>query len=98
MEERTLAIMLNLLAAPFGLPAMYYGYMGYKVTKGGLKAYQYFFVAMAAVGAVLLFDLLFEVLGLSNSLGVLVEVAFLMAAMFFMFAFKDMYEFLRSVF
>jgi hypothetical protein len=98
--EDLVSIALNLLAAPFGIPAMYYGYKGYRVTRGGLRAYKYFFVAMTSVGAVLFFDLLFRIMSDYTYTGLefLVEFAFLVAAIFFMLAFKDMYEFLRSVF
>ncbi|NOZ76163.1 MAG: hypothetical protein GXO65_00475, partial [Euryarchaeota archaeon] len=61
---------------------------------------QYFFVAMTSVGAVLLFDLLFRILAdyTVQGVGFLIEVAFLLAALFFMLAFKDMHRFLKSVF
>jgi hypothetical protein len=90
---------LNLLAAPFGLPAMYYGYRGYLATRGGLKAYKYFFIAMVSVGAVLFFDLfrLLRVPGFAE-FEILIEVAFLVAALFFMLAFRDMVRFLSSMF
>ncbi len=89
---------LNILSAPFGFIAMYYGYKGYIATRGGLKVYQYFFIATTSVGAILLFNLVFRIMGIFPEMAFLVELAFLMASIFYMLAFKDMYEFLSSVF
>jgi hypothetical protein len=76
---------------------MYYGYRGYLATKGGLKAYKYFFIAMISVGAVLFFDLL-RLLETILGWEFLIEVSFLMAAIFFMLAFMDMFKFLSSIY
>lgn len=88
-------IIFNLASAPFGFAAMYYGYLGYRQTKGGLKAYLYFFLAMTGLGAVMLADLLW-ILGYSP-FEFLVEAGLLIVAVFFMLAFRDMYKFLTSI-
>lgn len=88
-------IIFNLASAPFGFAAMYYGYLGYRQTKGGLRAYLYFFLAMTGLGATMLFDIL-QILGYSP-FEYLVEAGLFVVAVFFMLAFKDMYKFLTSI-
>jgi|Deesub1362A_J573_1020465.scaffolds.fasta_scaffold00005_15 hypothetical protein len=94
--EESIQIAFNLMAAPFGLLALYYGYKGYHATKGGLKAYKYYFVAMISVGVVLFLDLL-RLLKILDTLEFLMEFALFISAIFFMFAFKDLLEFLFEI-
>lgn len=88
-------IIFNLASAPFGLAAMYYGYLGYRATKGGLKTYSYFFLAMTSLGATMLADLLW--LLRYNPFEYLVEIGLFIVAVFFMLAFRDMHKFLTSL-
>jgi hypothetical protein len=91
-------VILNLASAPFGLAAMYYGYRGYLATRGGLKAYKYFFVAMTALGAAMLFDLL-RLIGVMAGRGeYLFEIALVVVAFFMLLSFKDLHDFLLRAF
>lgn len=98
MDETTLRVIFNLVAAPFGFTALYYGYRGYLETRGGLDAYKYYLIAMTGIGAGLLFDLLILLKLMPVHLGYLIELSFLVAAIFFMLAFKDIVDFFKSVF
>lgn len=98
MNEIQVRIFLNLLAAPFGFSAWYYGYKGYKTTRGGLSAYKYYFLAMTAVGAVLFFDLLKLMGVLPPKLEYFIELSFLAASISLMLAFRDLLQFLTSIF
>lgn len=90
--ELQLQIAFNLLSAPFGFAALYYGYKGYRQTKNGLKAYGYFLLAMFWLGAVMLLDLLRMILGLDTFF--LIQLLLLIVAACFFLAFKDLYHFL----
>lgn len=98
MDEVQIQIFLNLLAAPLGFSAWYYGYRGYKATKGGLSAYKYYFLAMTAIGAVLFFDLLKLIEILPPKLQYFIELSFLAASVSLMLAFRDLLQFLTSIF
>ncbi len=90
--ELQLQIAFNLLSAPFGFAALYYGYKGYRQTKNGLKAYGYFLLAMFWLGAVMLLDLLRMILGVETLF--LIQLLLLIVAVCFFLAFKDLYRFL----
>jgi hypothetical protein len=93
-----LNIILNLASAPFGFAAMYYGYRGYLATKGGLKAYKYFFIAMIGLGAAMLFDLLRIVGYLHGIAEYLLETALIAVALFMLLSFKNLHDFLSKTF
>ncbi|NOZ76202.1 MAG: hypothetical protein GXO65_00680 [Euryarchaeota archaeon] len=102
----TIRIALNLLSAPFGFTAMYYGYKGYSTTKGGLGAYKYFFYAMTGLGAAVLFDLLDlvgkkwpgAVGGYGQYCHPLMQIALVAVAFFMLIAFIDVYKFVSNAF
>ncbi len=98
MDETTLRVIFNLSAVPFGFSAMYYGYRGYQATKGGLNAYKYYLIAMTGIGAGFLFDLLILIGLMPGHLAYLMEMAFLVATVFLMLAFKDIVDFFKSAF
>lgn len=94
MHEHTISISFNLISAPFGFAALYYGYRGYMKTRGGLRAFPYFLLAMVGLGATMLFDLL-RLLNISDET-FLLELGTLIVAVFFMLAFKDLDDFLSE--
>jgi hypothetical protein len=96
METHYLQIGLNLASAPFGFAAMYYGYLGYMKTKGGLKAFLFYLLAMTALGATMLFDLL-RLMGFT-SIESLIELGTFLVALFFFLAFKNIHDFLSKTF
>jgi|GEM_PF-3018242 uncharacterized membrane protein len=91
-------ILLNVISAPFGVAALYYGYKGYEATKGGLKAYKYFFLAMVGLGTAMLLDLL-RLLGmLSSSAEFLFELSLMIVAVLMLLSFKNLHDFLSKAF
>jgi hypothetical protein len=107
IEDIQIQILLNLLSAPFGFSAMYYGYKGYTATRGGLKAYKYFFFAMTGLGAAVLFDLLC-LIGQGwpdTALAAyvvychqLMHVSLILVAFFMLLSFMDIYKFVSKAF
>ncbi len=108
MEELELVqTTLNVMSAPFGFTAMYYGYKGYRATRGGLKAYKYFFFAMFGLGAAMLFDLIFlltKVLSYPFLIPYLpyfdyaMGGALIFVALFMALSFRDIYNFVSKTF
>lgn len=91
-----LQVLLDLLSVPFGTLALYYGYKGYKKTRGGLKAYAYFLLAMAAMGIVILLDVLRLLSLLPASMLFLQQTLLAVVSVLFLLAFKDLYEFISK--
>ncbi len=90
-------VLLDLLSVPFGSLALYYGYRGYVKTRGGLKAYGYFFLAMVGMGFVILLDVLRLLNLLPQSMLFLHQLFHALVAILFMLAFKDLYEFVSKM-
>jgi hypothetical protein len=95
--ESTVQLFFILASMPFGLAALWYGYKGYKTTKWGMTAYTYFLFALIGLGNAVLLDL-FRLLGLERYIFIesFMEIALFVAALCFMFAFRNMYRFLSS--
>jgi len=92
---QTSEILFNLAAAPFGFAALYYGYKGHQVTKGGLHVYRYFFFAMFGLGVAMLFDLL-RILGYFKGYGYIFEIILVVVGFFMFLSFKNLYTFLKK--
>lgn len=92
---QTSEIIFNLAAVPFGFAALYYGYKGHKVTKGGLHVYRYFFLAMFGLGAAMLFDLL-RILGYFKGYRYIFEIILIVVGFFMFLSFKNLDAFLKK--
>jgi hypothetical protein len=95
--ESQVQLVFILASMPFGLAALWYGYMGYKATKWGMTAYTYFLLALIALGNAVLLDL-FRLQGLEQYIFIksFMEIALFIAAVCFMLAFRNMHRFLSS--